>query len=326
MNSDSYPVVTALFSSRAEKRATTRFDCRHKSHQYGLDTVFSQTAGSFTMEFDSACEIIRRTRKIEGWFWPAAAHLFALLDEIQKSVGIEGNIFEIGAYHGKSAVLLCAMLRGNAESLGVCDRFGCSSDRNVAGFRPQFDRTMRNHSSAGSCLRVLQKDSADLTPEETTTNCRFFHIDGGHGGREVYDDLVVASKAVGPNGLVVLDDFHNSAWPGVAEGFFRFMHERPGEFVPLAVGFNKGVLTRPSAHGLYRRFLNDPARCWAAIPRGPFSVKTIEFCGVDTVLFHTPSHRSPDLRRSILSIVHQHRPRFADALGRVLRYHRSRTA
>lgn len=278
------------------------------------------------MRFETAHAIIRRIRRVEGWFWPAAGYLFALLDEVQKNRGIEGNIFEIGTYHGKCARLLCELLRHETESLGVCDLFGVGPDAGTPGFRADFERTLGGHPNAGRCLRVFQKDSAKLSPDDTTTNCRFFHIDGGHSAADVFGDLVVASRAVTRDGVVVLDDFHNFAWPGVAEGFFRFMRDRPGEFVPLAVGFNKGVLVRPGADEFYREPLMDPAQCWAAIPRGPFSVKTIEFCGVETVLFHVPSYRSPDFRRAVLSMVHQHRPRFAETLGRMLRYHRLRTA
>ena len=71
-----------------------------------------------------ARQYVKKIRRIQGWFWPAAAHLFAMLDEIQKINGITGNLFEIGDYHGKSAALLGGMVNPQRERLGVCDTFG----------------------------------------------------------------------------------------------------------------------------------------------------------------------------------------------------------
>ncbi|MCP4247540.1 MAG: class I SAM-dependent methyltransferase, partial [bacterium] len=85
-------------------------------------------------------------------------------------------------------------------------------------------------------------------------------VDGGHDADLVVNDLETADRAVSDNGLVVLDDMYNFAWPEVAEGFFRFMSSRPGAFVPLAIGFNKAVLTRPRGYELYSPYFRNPGR------------------------------------------------------------------
>lgn len=276
------------------------------------------------MNPETANTCIRKIRAIDGWFWPSAGYLFALLDEIQKAACVTGPIFEIGAYHGKSAVLLAHMLDSRTETLGVCDTFGATgvaSGSPDAGFLDRFERNMREYGPAGVRVRVHRKNAADLTVRDTSSDCRFFHIDGGHSAADVVRDLGIAADALQPDGVVVLDDFHNFAWPGVAEGFFRFMNDRPGVFEPLVMGFNKGVLVRPDARGLYQPAFEDPERCWRAIPRGPFALKTVELCGVDAFLFHTPSYRSPDPRRTIFTTLYQHRPRLADALVRCVGYH-----
>ncbi|MCP4247539.1 MAG: hypothetical protein GY778_10865, partial [bacterium] len=47
------------------------------------------------MNHELARRYVKRIRRIQGWFWPAAGYLFAMLDEIQKSSGITaGNLFE----------------------------------------------------------------------------------------------------------------------------------------------------------------------------------------------------------------------------------------
>jgi len=94
---------------------------------------------------------------------------------------------------------------------------------------------MRKYASATN-LRVFSKPSSDLTIEDTTVNCRFFHIDGGH--RPVYTDLMTADRALLEEGVVAVDDVFNSNWPGVGEGVYRFFAER--REVYLFIGF--GIL------------------------------------------------------------------------------------
>ena len=272
-------------------------------------------------------QYVKATRRIPGWFWPAAAYLFAMLDEIQKADGVTGNLFEIGAYHGKSAILLGGMADRQREQLGVCDNFGDhdgDASRSGRGFYRAFMRNVRRFFPEHGFLHVHCRSSVDLTVSETTDNCRLFHIDGGHDADLVVNDLRIADQAVADRGLVVLDDMYNSAWPEVTEGFFRFIAARPGAFVPLVIGFNKAVLARPGSCEPYRRWFGDPDRCWQHVPRGPYALKTVRFCETETFVFHVRSYRSPDLRRSLLAMLYYHRPLLADRLARLLRYHEPR--
>lgn len=84
------------------------------------------------MRPSEAREITRKSRNIQGWFSDKAAMLFAWLDEIQQTNGITGDVFEIGCHHGKSTMLLGAMVQPHREKLGVCDLFG-DQDANISG-------------------------------------------------------------------------------------------------------------------------------------------------------------------------------------------------
>ena len=289
---------------------------------------------------DEVHDYTRTMARIDGWFWPAAAYLFAWIDDQQRRAGVTGNLFEIGVYHGKSAVLLARLLQ-TSERLGVCDLFGRAVD---AARRPQavdmgrvdpnrtdlngeflarFLGNLRNHGPSTSLGKVDAYCGASgrLDVADTTDHCRIFHIDGGHEAADVVADLAVADRALAPGGVVILDDFHNFAWPGVAEGFFTFMRDRPDRFAPLAIGFNKGVLCRSADHATWRARLADETGVWAYVPRGPFSLKTATLCGWETTVFYTPSYRSPDARRSVLTTLYQMRPRLADWIARQLQYH-----
>lgn len=193
---------------------------------------------------------LEETRGVEGWFFPVDAYLFGFVDEIQKQEGVKGNLFEIGVHHGKTALFL-ARCRVEGELLGACDVFErqeLNRDRSGEGSREIFLRNIAPHP-----VRVFAKESALLTTEDTTESCRFLHIDGGHRPEDVFNDLLVADRAILPAGVVAVDDVFNPNWPGVSEGFYRFASSRPATFVPILIGGNKVMLVRPDAVALYER-------------------------------------------------------------------------
>ncbi|HEX9985788.1 MAG TPA: class I SAM-dependent methyltransferase [Thermoanaerobaculia bacterium] len=203
-------------------------------------------------------DYLRATRGVEGWFFPIDAYLFGVVDEIQKRERIEGDLFEIGVHHGKTAIFL-SRAAGEGETVGVCDVFEQQSlnvDRSGEGSRELFLRHMQTHARVDH-LRVFAKLSSELTAEDTTARCRFFHIDGGHRAEDVLNDLRIAEQALLPAGVVAVDDLFNPNWPGVSEGFYRFTSERPDAFVPIVIGGNKVLLTHPEAASRYVKYWNE---------------------------------------------------------------------
>lgn len=219
---------------------------------------------------------------VKGWFFPIDAALFGAIDEIQKLEGVKGDFFEIGVHHGKSAILMARSLR-DGERLGVCDIFEDQSqnrDASGKGDRDIFLGNMRAHANmAEGDMRVFAKSSQDLSLGDTTDNVRFFHIDGGHWPEIVLSDHEVAERALLPGGVVAVDDVFNPSWPGVGEGFYRFMREHPGKLVPLIIGANKIFLARPDFAATFRKYAT-PAREFAKmVDAGPFSFEDKEWLG-----------------------------------------------
>src|SRR6266568_2474608 len=119
--------------------------------------------------------IMRRTRRIEGWFSRDAAALIALLDEAQLTAGVRGNIFEIGVHHGRSVAFLCALAR-DEERLGVCDLFGEQTlnvsasgsgnravfEANIAAAAPGFNKLVIVPAAAAGIYEPLICDSRML--------------------------------------------------------------------------------------------------------------------------------------------------------------------
>ena len=220
---------------------------------------------------DEVTRYLDETRTVEGWFFPVDAYLFGFIDEVQRRERIEGNLFEIGVHHGKTAMFLARCLR-DGEVLAVCDVFEqqeLNRDRSGEGSREIFLRNM------GACpVRVFAKESARLTPGDTTTECRFLHIDGGHRAADVVNDLGVAERALLPDGVVAVDDVFNPNWPGVSEGFHQFVNARR-TFAPLLIGGNKVLLARPAAIERYERHFDAIPDAVAA----PFTFDRKEWLG-----------------------------------------------
>ncbi|HEX2062243.1 MAG TPA: class I SAM-dependent methyltransferase, partial [Thermoanaerobaculia bacterium] len=220
------------------------------------------------MTRDEVLEYLQATKGVEGWFFPIDALLFGILDEVQKREGIAGNLFEIGVHHGKTALFLTRMARAH-DTVGVCDVFDrqeLNRDRSGEGNLHIFLRHL-----AGAPVRIFAKLSSELTAEETTTQCRFVHIDGGHRPQDVIADLHTADRALQPEGVVAVDDVFNPNWPGVSEGFYAFLRES-NAFVPIAIGGNKVLLARPSAAARYERHWRNTTEWERYIAPQPFGL------------------------------------------------------
>ncbi len=64
---------------------------------------------------------------VPGWFAPLDFRVLVELDRLQREHDVRGDLFEVGTFHGKSAILLGHLTRPPAEHLTVCDVFGTRS-------------------------------------------------------------------------------------------------------------------------------------------------------------------------------------------------------
>ena len=238
------------------------------------------------MDATLARQLLRGIRRIDGWFSPEAAMMFALLDELQKRAGIQGDLFEIGVHHGKSAVMLASMANPVCETLTVCDVF-TSQDSNVSrsgyGDRQIFETNLRRFALRVPPMRVFQLNSKALRPEELGHNVRFFHIDGGHNADEALSDLRLAAASLAQDGVIVVDDAFRPEWPGVTEAIIRFL-DRHREFAAVVMAFNKLVLTRRPATDLYAGVGSQILRDQYDLGY-PWSLKTLPFLGDQLLIF-----------------------------------------
>lgn len=244
------------------------------------------------MDAFEAKAAVRRTKDIDGWFAPEAGFLFALLNRVQRHAQVSGDIAEIGVHHGKSTVLLAAMIDRREERLIVCDVFGDQAVNLSAsgrGDRAIFFENVADRFADVSFLDVHQKPSTELTVADVGRRCRFFHIDGGHSFEEAITDLRLAAECVSRGGTIVIDDAFNATWPAVSEAIVVFLREADSEFSPLVLGFNKLVLVRSSDRTMYRGLLDDQRVVDAYVPRPPYQLKRVMVNGSETLVFYVPT-------------------------------------
>ena len=230
-------------------------------------------------------------RQVQGWLWPEAIQLITALSAIQRDLGVRGGTGEIGVHHGRLFILL-HLLCAEDEPSGAWDLFE-DQDQNIdASGRGDYQRLLANLQEQGCDLgriQLVKANSLDLDSDQVRQvlggGVRLFSVDGGHTAALTYRDLQTASGALAEGGIVILDDYFNDQWPGVAEGALRFLIDHPERLFPVAIGGNK-VFFGASAEWA--------ARYQEALARsGPGAHKISELSGKPVLVFRFPQHRGP---------------------------------
>jgi hypothetical protein len=200
----------------------------------------------------------RLLRSVSGWFMLTDFHLFDFVLGRQLREGITGDLLEIGAYQGKSAVLLGYGLRDD-EVLVVCDLFGTDPTGvevpsegmevylglTVERFYLNYDRFHNRRPQVEVCA------STELGPRIEGRRFRFLHIDGGHAYECVKSDIELAKAHATGGAVVVFDDYRSPHTPGVAAAVWEAAAE--GVVYPFCISEGK----------LYAAFSKEDQQRWS---------------------------------------------------------------
>lgn len=162
-----------------------------------------------------------RLADVPGWFYWIDQQLFRhvlSLDDVAS-----GTLLELGAYMGKSAIVLGQHLR-DGEELVVCDLFGAAADskENLEENRTSYEDLTRsrfeeNYLAFHSDLPTIVQDlTSSIEAHVARDSCRFVHIDASHLYAHVAGDISASRRLLAPDGMVVLDDYRSQHTPGVA--------------------------------------------------------------------------------------------------------------
>ncbi len=162
---------------------------------------------------------------VPGWFWDHDRHLFDWFLGRQEKAGLSGDLLEMGAYLGRSAIVIGAHLQPG-ETFTVCDLFDSDApdDENAAEMTMSYRKTLTRTAFEANYLafheqlpEIVQAPTSTLAGGRLAPGAfRFIHIDASHLYEHVAGDLQVARTALATDGVVVLDDYRSAHTPGVA--------------------------------------------------------------------------------------------------------------
>jgi SAM-dependent methyltransferase len=150
---------------------------------------------------------------IRGWFTRTDYRMFSGLLDAQ-SDSAPGDLVEIGAFLGKSAVVIGDHLR-EGERFVVIDLFGDMS-------RLTRDRFEENYLALHAELPVVVQAPSDRIMEHVEPGTvRFVHVDASHLYEPVAEDCRSVKQMLRPGGIVAFDDWRNAKCPGVAAAIWE---------------------------------------------------------------------------------------------------------
>jgi hypothetical protein len=188
-------------------------------------------------------------RDIRGWFTPIDHRVFTGLLAAQEQAAA-GDLVEIGAFMGKSAVVIGAHRR-DGERFVVIDLFGDLSllgqgeedQANKAENEGSYPRLTRqrfeeNYLTIHEELPVVvQAPSSTIMDHVEPGTVRFVHVDASHLYAPVAEDCRSVRTMLRPGGVAAFDDWRNAKCPGVAAAIWESV--AIGGLVPVAVTRNK---------------------------------------------------------------------------------------
>ena len=190
-----------------------------------------------------------RVRDVDGWFNPMNQFTFYFLLRLQEFWGIGGDLIELGAWEGKSA-LFSAAFAGPGETQHIVDyKVRPGLLKNLEALPPD------------QASRVSLVECKTISPATETlrseSKYRFIHIDAAHDRENVFNDLKGYAPTLAENGVLVLDDWFSYRDPGVTEGAFQFLYTCENDLVPFYIGFNKGYFTTRAAQPRYHQMVRE---------------------------------------------------------------------
>jgi hypothetical protein len=201
-------------------------------------------------------------RTVDGYLLPGAARLVTETSNVQRGLNITGNVAEIGVHEGRLLILLC-LLRAPGERAVAMDLFGrqdLNRDRSGRGDQERLEKNLRRFIREQEWPVLIAADSRTLSSASVMKAAggpfRIFSVDGSHEAPAVRHDLETAAGALCDGGVIVLDDYFNERWSGVADGTNQFFTaDRSREFAPFAIAQNKVLVSACGYAAQYRQAL-----------------------------------------------------------------------
>ncbi|MGH3391048.1 MAG: class I SAM-dependent methyltransferase [Actinomadura sp.] len=234
---------------------------------------------------------------VRGWFPQLDQQLFTWFLERQAAAGTSGDIVELGAYLGKSAILIGRHLSAG-ETFTVCDLFDSPAPdgANQTEMHRSYATLTRtafesNYLAFHDALpEIVQGPTSVILDHVRPDSCRFVHVDASHLYEHVRGDIDAARTALRPDGIVACDDYRSEHTPGVAAAVW---HEvATGGLHPICITKQKlyGTWGDPApVRQELLTWLADRDDCWHEVQ---------QVNGEDVVRITPKSKKAPQKKRS----------------------------
>ena len=185
--------------------------------------------------------------------------MVARLTRYQHDAEIFGTVGEIGVHHGKFTAAISGFASEDEVTVAV-DLFS-HQEQNVDGSGQGDLDHFRNNLEVLSLwdgIFTHETNSMSLTAHDLLQYdaFRLLSVDGGHTHDTTLNDLLFACEVMAEGGVVIVDDFVNIDWLGVAAGVFDFVRSQE-ILVPFLWLANKLYLTTADHHKKYVSFLHS---------------------------------------------------------------------
>jgi predicted O-methyltransferase YrrM len=145
----------------------------------------------------------------------------------QTTLGITGDMAEIGTFEGRFFIAMTLALQPSEHALGI-DLFNWP-DEAVQ------DRFLKNCAGAGLAsnrFTCWKADTRSMTAGELRSRlpngtARFIHIDGEHDDIPLSHDLELAHAVLHPDGIIALDDMLHPGYPMLIETVLAYLRRHP---------------------------------------------------------------------------------------------------
>jgi hypothetical protein len=187
---------------------------------------------------------LRELEDVDGWFARTDQLVMDFLLGHQERTGVSGDLLEMGAYLGKSTILI-GFHRRAGERFVVCDLFGTEppteeNRRTAALYTANLTRDAfeANYAAFHDELpEVIQEPTTQLGDHVPQGSCRFVHVDACHVFDVVREDIRTARRVLDDGGIVVFDDIRAAHTPGVAVAVWPEVAS--GDLRPICITPNK---------------------------------------------------------------------------------------
>src|SRR6266487_1073513 len=222
-------------------------------------------------------------REVQGWLNPSTALYLSALEVLQRREQIDGDVCEIGVYHGKSFLTLALGLPEDqrAVAVDVFEDQHLNLDQAGRGDRAILESNLAKHRASAN-VDIIKASSLELDAVgffKPGRRFRMFSIDGSHTPEVTCNDLQVAEQTVVEQGIVALDDLLNPQWLGVVTGLFSYW-AGGGSLVPYGVVPGKLLLATDLEQATVNRELIRRSFGDGMVKRDvPLGVHTVDVIG-----------------------------------------------